>query len=322
MIILMKLWIPFEKAKEIFAAIPTGYNWDKNFDLSKKYKNRIMPWTVFRLYFKSSVKKTQKQIKKFWNDIFYISWEVFDKAYKDLHIDDTEGKDYAYYRHTLEGTYDTDQRKVGRELSQQRYNRIMRGLKSPENKESIVPFINKKGVDLSLLPEEENKVDSGVSDDQDDDNNSDGNNEPEENAGMSGNMLGPGQDPESFGTAEKRKYGSKLRKKLLEKENSKCQLCSIDILNLLVTSHIKDYKKSSRDEKYNTNNVLLLCAIHDKLFDRGFITFNDTGSIMISKQLKGVGYFNLLNIDTDSKIKMNRERIECMEWHRNNKFKK
>ena len=315
MITFMELKIPYEEAKEEFAAIKAGYNWDDNFDLSIQCENCIMPWTVFRLYIKSREKKTQRQIMEFWNKIFYVTWEAFDKAYKDLRIYDTEG--IPNYSKKLINTYNK-KNKDGKEISQERYNRIMRELRLPENKEKIDPFIWKEEVDRTLLPEEENKVDS---DDQDDNNKPDGNNESEEDNEMSDNIMEPGQNPDSYGTTKIRKYQGKLRKKLLKKEKPKCQICDIDIENLLITSHIKDYSKSSNDEKIDIDDVFFLCALHDKLFDNGYFTFDDEGKIIISERIKSTKCFNLLNIDIKSTLKMNRKRKKYMEWHRNNKYK-
>ena len=172
----MKLQIPFKEAKERFTAIqneckikkPNKYDWDKEIDLSRKYKNCIMPWAVFRLYF--FVKNEYKYLKNvnkdenrekligFWNDIFYIKWEAFDKAYHDLRIYDAGG--ILNYSEKLKGTYD-NRLKAGRELSQQMYNKIMQNRKWPENKESIDPFLKKGGVDLALLEGEEKASDLG-----------------------------------------------------------------------------------------------------------------------------------------------------------------
>jgi len=45
---------------------------------------------------------------------------------------------------------------------------------------------------------------------------------------------------------------------------------------LLVASHVKPWSKcENQHEKISPNNGLLLCSIHDRLFDRGFMTFDE-----------------------------------------------
>ena len=56
--------------------------------------------------------------------------------------------------------------------------------------------------------------------------------------------------------------------------------------DLLIASHIKPWKDSdSRTERTNPSNGLCLNALHDKAFDRGFITLDKDYRIVISKRL-------------------------------------
>lgn len=66
----------------------------------------------------------------------------------------------------------------------------------------------------------------------------------------------------------------------------KCVVCGIEHKELLIGSHIKPSASCNVFEKADANNGLLLCAIHDKLFDRYLITFNFlSGKMVISKAL-------------------------------------
>ena len=49
----------------------------------------------------------------------------------------------------------------------------------------------------------------------------------------------------------------------------------------IITSHIKPWAKSNKFEKLDSENVFLLCSIHDALFDKGLISFSDDGTIII-----------------------------------------
>ena len=68
-------------------------------------------------------------------------------------------------------------------------------------------------------------------------------------------------------------------------------------------------------------NGLLLCPNHDKLFDKGFISFDNNGNILISNKLDKTNRM-FLNIGEQMKIDVNADNIEFIEYHRKNIFKK
>jgi predicted restriction endonuclease len=53
----------------------------------------------------------------------------------------------------------------------------------------------------------------------------------------------------------------------------------------LRASHIKPWAAADNDEKLDGYNGLLLSPHVDHLFDRGFISFKDSGDILVSKEL-------------------------------------
>ena len=111
------------------------------------------------------------------------------------------------------------------------------------------------------------------------------------------------------------RIGQPIFKKLLLKHNSKCRLCGVIDRRFLIASHIKLWSKSNDIERLDVNNGLLLCPNHDALFDKGYISFNDDGSILISDSLdKDTRMF--LNINETMKINMNESQREYMKWHR------
>jgi hypothetical protein len=112
-----------------------------------------------------------------------------------------------------------------------------------------------------------------------------------------------------------------FRENLVECFNRKCPISGIDNLELLVASHIKPWSKSNNPERLDPNNGLLLAVHLDKLFDRGYISFGDDGSIMLSKDLdeKVISFYNLAG-KLDAQYLKN--RIEYMQYHRDNIFRK
>lgn len=75
-------------------------------------------------------------------------------------------------------------------------------------------------------------------------------------------------------------------RRLLLLERHQCNLCDITTTSVLRASHIKEWSESSREERIDANNGLLLCANHDALFDHHQISFEpNTGDICISTSI-------------------------------------
>ncbi|MGY3704406.1 hypothetical protein BW731_07060 [Vagococcus martis] len=114
-----------------------------------------------------------------------------------------------------------------------------------------------------------------------------------------------------------------VRNAILKKFRS-CQLCEINYPELLIASHIIPWKDSDTKEiitkfgdniRGDINNILLLCANHDKLFDKHLISFNDDGSVLISSKIKEEHYASL-GIHKSMQIKMSDKQKEFMKIHR------
>lgn len=76
-----------------------------------------------------------------------------------------------------------------------------------------------------------------------------------------------------------------FRSTILSSYNSKCCMTGLSIPELLVASHIKPWSKD-KENRINPHNGLCLNSIHDKAFDRGFLTVTPDYKINVSK------YFN------------------------------
>lgn len=64
-----------------------------------------------------------------------------------------------------------------------------------------------------------------------------------------------------------------------------CRVTGISDVRFLIASHIKPWSKSDNVEKLAGANGLLLAPHVDRLFDKGYITFEDDGSLRISVEL-------------------------------------
>lgn len=78
-----------------------------------------------------------------------------------------------------------------------------------------------------------------------------------------------------------------FRQRVLLKE-IKCRLTGVDEQSYLVASHIKPWKVSSNTERLSGDNGLMLAPHVDKLFDRGWLSFEDNGDVKCAFQAKRV----------------------------------
>jgi len=73
-----------------------------------------------------------------------------------------------------------------------------------------------------------------------------------------------------------------FRSAVLSSYNQKCCITGLSIPDFLVASHIVPWKKDEKN-RLNPQNGLCLNSIHDRAFDRGFITITTDYKVMVSK---------------------------------------
>jgi putative restriction endonuclease len=76
--------------------------------------------------------------------------------------------------------------------------------------------------------------------------------------------------------------GQGLFKERVGRIESKCRITGVENTVHLVASHCKPWRDSTNEERLNGENGLLLTPSIDHLFDRGFIGFENTGTLIIS----------------------------------------
>lgn len=76
--------------------------------------------------------------------------------------------------------------------------------------------------------------------------------------------------------------GQGLFKKRVMELESACRITGVTKIEHLRASHCKPWRNASNDERLNGENGLLLTPTMDHLFDRGFIGFEDNGTLLIS----------------------------------------
>jgi putative restriction endonuclease len=76
--------------------------------------------------------------------------------------------------------------------------------------------------------------------------------------------------------------GQGLFKERVMRIEHSCRVTGVDILAHLRASHCKPWRDSTNEERLNGENGLLLTPTIDHLFDRGFISFEDSGDLIVS----------------------------------------
>lgn len=76
------------------------------------------------------------------------------------------------------------------------------------------------------------------------------------------------------------------RQELMKLWSGRCAVSGIDIPEVLIASHIKAWSRSSNLERLDPYNGLLLAANIDKLFDKGLISFDHEGQLLVSEALR------------------------------------
>ncbi len=81
----------------------------------------------------------------------------------------------------------------------------------------------------------------------------------------------------------------------------RCALTGCDLEPVLVASHAKPWKDSSNAERLDPFNGLLLVASMDRLFDGGFISFDDDGGLLPSPSITDA-QFAALGVDRHARL--------------------
>lgn len=126
-------------------------------------------------------------------------------------------------------------------------------------------------------------------------------------------------------TVMTRLYQSFFRRAILSSYESSCCICGIDLPQLLVASHIVPWSEKE-ETRTDPENGLCLCALHDKAFDRGLMSLNNSYAIMLSPTIKKskTKAVKLTLLDyQDHKISMPRRfppKDAFLQWHYENVF--
>lgn len=119
-----------------------------------------------------------------------------------------------------------------------------------------------------------------------------------------------------------------FRSTILSSYNLKCCITGLSITDFLVASHILPWSKNDK-HRLNPHNGLCLNSIHDRAFDKGFITITSEYKIKVSKYFDA---YRKENAVADLFLKYENQSIilpdkfspskEFLEYHHSNIFRK
>ncbi len=92
-----------------------------------------------------------------------------------------------------------------------------------------------------------------------------------------------------------------------------CALTGFSDTRFLMASHIKPWKVSSNQERLDSYNGLLLLPNLDKVFDLGFISFENSGRIIISSHLEET---EKLGVNPDMQVRLEEPHQKYIQYHR------
>lgn len=101
-----------------------------------------------------------------------------------------------------------------------------------------------------------------------------------------------------------------------------CRVTKVDRPEHLIASHCKPWRDSSNEERLDGENGLLLTPSIDHLFDRGFISFDDGGTLLISPVAHRPS-LERMGVPTDKLLKVGQfssGQRKYLDFHRDSVF--
>lgn len=114
--------------------------------------------------------------------------------------------------------------------------------------------------------------------------------------------------------------GQGLFKARVGQIETRCRLTGVSGNDLLIASHIKAWSISDDEEKLDGSNGLLLAPHVDRLFDRGWISFENDGTVLVaSKRIRAV--MLAWGLDPEKNVgPFTVQQGDYLEHHRNGPF--
>jgi putative restriction endonuclease len=108
-----------------------------------------------------------------------------------------------------------------------------------------------------------------------------------------------------------------FRQKLLSHWQG-CAITAYKEVTLLVASHIKPWRSSTNSERLDPFNGLLLLPNLDRAFDRGLVTFDEDGALLVSPLLSEP---KTLGVTSGMKVALQPKHQPYMKFHRTSVYR-
>ena len=119
----------------------------------------------------------------------------------------------------------------------------------------------------------------------------------------------------------KSRRGQGVFKKRVAEREIRCRVTGVENPSFLIASHIKPWKMCSNAERLDGDNGLLLSPHVDRLFDRGWISFPNSGDVVcfneeVKEVMKSWNISHVTNVE-----KFSENQMPYLEFHRAEIFK-
>ena len=94
-----------------------------------------------------------------------------------------------------------------------------------------------------------------------------------------------------------------------------CAISKCKMKDILIASHIKPWRMADNYERLDSYNGLLLLPNYDKLFDKGFITIDCNGRVLLSKLISDKDK-QLLNVVNLPAVQIEKKHIQYLNFHK------
>jgi len=105
------------------------------------------------------------------------------------------------------------------------------------------------------------------------------------------------------------------RKSVINRWENKCAVTGFRDCRILIASHIHPWKDSNNEERLDVSNGILLSPTYDALFDRHLITFESSGSIVLSNNIDFDEYKKIGVSGTERIKKLHSDNVYYLQKH-------
>lgn len=130
------------------------------------------------------------------------------------------------------------------------------------------------------------------------------------------------EDTEKLAIVVARRGQGKFKENVMAYEN-RCRITGVDNIAHLRASHIKPWRNcSDGQERLNGSNGLLLTPSIDHLFDRGYISFENSGELLVTTSADEIS-FQKMGIEIDRVVNVgsfNEDQKQFLDFHRSKVF--